>query len=81
MQNAQALEHKNGTSKYVCKYLGKFYDGNYVVLCEDIYTGEWVIGKVHLHNTKILTSKINEDKSFAKESNSYHPKLINMPHF
>ena len=81
MQNAQALEHTNGTSKYVCKYLGKFDEGNYVVLCEDIHTGEWVLGKTHLHNTKIVTSKFNEDKAFAKDRNKNHPKGRDMPHF
>ena len=74
MQNAQALEHTNGTSKYVCKYLGKFDKGNYVVLCEDIQTGEWVLGKKHLHNTKIVSSKYNEDKAFNKDRYKNHPK-------
>ena len=74
MQNAQALEHTNGTSKYVCKYLGKFKEGNYVVLCEDIHTGKWVLGKMHLHNTKIVSSKFNEDKDFNKDRNKNHSK-------
>ena len=33
MQNAQALDHTNGIAKYVCKYITKFDEGNYVVLC------------------------------------------------
>ena len=45
MQTAQALENTNGTSNYVCKYLGKFDEGNYVVLCQNIHTGHWVLGK------------------------------------
>ena len=39
-QNAQALDHTNGISKYVCKFIDKFDDGNYVILCEDLHTGE-----------------------------------------
>ena len=66
MQNAQALDHTNGLTKYVCKYIAKFDDGNYCLLMQDIHTGDWVIGKTHLHNTKIIRSKINEDKAFTK---------------
>ena len=79
MQNAQALDHTNGISKYVCKYIGKFDDGNYVVLCEDSHSGEWVLGKTHLHNTKIVTSKINEDKAFDNDRQKNHPKGRDMP--
>ena len=38
MQNAQALDHTNGIAKYVCKYITKFEQGNYVVLCQDVHT-------------------------------------------
>ena len=44
MQNAQALDHTNGLTKYIYKYVGKFDDGNYVFLCQDIHTGECVLG-------------------------------------
>ena len=63
MQNAHALDHTNGLTKYVCKYISKFDKGNYAILMQDIHTGELVLGKVHLHNTKIVRSKINEDKA------------------
>ena len=59
MQNAQALDHTNGLTKYVCKYIAKFDESNYTLLCQDIHTGDWVIGKTHLHNTKVIRSKIN----------------------
>ena len=81
MQNAQALDHTNGIAKYVCKYISKFDDCNYVVLCQDIHTGQWVLGKTHLHNTKIVTSKINEDKAFKQERFKNHPKGRDMPYF
>ena len=81
MQNAQALDHTNGISKYICKYLGKFDKGNYVVLCEGIHTGKWILGKTHLYNTKIVSSKFNEDKAFNKDRERNHPKGQDMPHF
>ena len=81
MQNAQALDHTNGIAKYVCKYIMKFDDGNYVTLCQDIHTGQWVLGKKHLHNTKIVTSKYNEDKAFGKDRNKLHPRGRDMSHF
>ena len=79
MQNAQALDHTNGLSKYVCKYISKFDQGNYVILCQDIHTGEWVLGKNHLHNTKIMTSKYNEDKAFEKIVIKIIPKVVTCP--
>ena len=81
MQNAQALDHTNGIAKYVCKYIMKFDDGNYVTLCQDIHTGQWVLGKKHLHNTKVVTSKYNEDKAFGKDRNKLHPRGCDMSHF
>ena len=66
MQNAQLLAHTNGVAKYVTKYIAKVDQGNYVVLCQDVHTGKWVLAKNHLHNTKIVSSNINEDKAFEK---------------
>ena len=81
MQNAQALDHANGLAKYVCKYIGKFDEGNYIVLCQDIHSGDWVLGKTHLHNTKIVRSKINEDKAYSKNRSKNHPKGRDVSHF
>ena len=72
--NAQELDYTNGLSKYLCKCAGNFDDGNYIVLCQDIHTGEWVVGKYHLHNTKIARSKINEYRSYQNSRNKYHPR-------
>ena len=74
MQNAQVLEHTNGLAKYVCKYITKIDEGNYVVLCVDVHTGQWVLAKTHLHNTKIVSSKINEDARFRQQKFKHHPK-------
>ena len=81
MQNAQALDHTNGIAKYVCKYITKFDQGNYVILCQDIHTGQWVLGKKHLHNTKIVTSKYNKNKAFGTDRMKLHLKGRDMPHF
>ena len=54
MQNAQAIDHINVLTKYVCKYISKFNDGNYAILMQNIHTRELVLGKIHLHNTKKL---------------------------
>ena len=81
MQNAQALDRTTGDAKYVCKCIGKFDDGNYVVLCQDIHTGQWVLGKTHLHNTKSVTSKFNKDKAFDWERVKKHTKGCGMPYF
>lgn len=80
MQNAQMLEHTNGCTKYCVKYITKFDEDNYVVLCQDIHTGEWVLGKTRLHNTKIVSSKINEDKAFEQQRHKNHPKGRHLAH-
>ena len=40
IQDAQILEHTNGLAKYVCKYITKVDEENYVVLCVDVDTGQ-----------------------------------------
>ena len=66
MQDAQALDHTNELSKYVCKYVGKFDEGKCVVLCQYTHTSQWVRGKPHLHITKTVRSNINEKKHTKK---------------
>ena len=81
MQNVQALDHTNGLSKYVCKYIAKFDDGNYVVVSQNIHNGNIVLEKTHLHNTKIARSNINEQKAYEKNRKKKHPRGRDMPHF
>eukprot|EP00956_Cyclotella_meneghiniana_P028973 scaffold69032_cov51-Cyclotella_meneghiniana.AAC.1 len=81
MQNAQALAHTNGIPKYVCKYITKFDKDNYVMLLQDIHTGEWIVSKTKLHNTKVVRSNINEDKAFDKKRYKNHPKGRDMAYF
>ena len=67
MQNAQALDHTNGLAKYFCKYIGKFDETNYTMLWQDSESGDFVMGKTHLHNTKVVRSNINENKASARQ--------------
>ena len=74
MQNAQVLTGTNGVARYVVKYVVKLDEGNRCVVWADSHSGA-VIQAQHtfLHNTKITSSKANEDKSFAKFWESKHP--------
>ena len=80
MQNAQALDHTNGLANYVVKYISKFDETNYTTLCQDSESGDFVMGRNHLHNTKVVRSKINEDKYFARQRAKNHPKGREHPH-
>ena len=68
MQNVQYLTLCGGVSKYVVKYIGKIDEQNYVIICTDSSkNGKLVSKSFFLHNTKVVGSKINEDK--RKEQN------------
>ena len=60
MQNIQRLTRNGGCSKYVCKYIAKIDEQNYVVVKVD-GQGQLVTQANFLHNTKVLSSKIGED--------------------
>jgi predicted GIY-YIG superfamily endonuclease len=62
MQNIQVLTQSGGVNKYVCKYIAKLDEQNYVVMKTDSYKNGCLIKKsVFLHNTKVSTTKINEE--------------------
>ena len=68
MQNVQYLTLCGGVNKYVVKYIGKIDEQNYVIICTDSSkNGKLVSKSFFLHNTKVVGSKINEDK--RKEQN------------
>ena len=73
MQNIQMLTDCGGVNKYVCKYIGKIDEQNYVVMHVD-GKGQLVSKGQFLHNTKISTSKKNEDEARAKQRFSNHPQ-------
>lgn len=61
MQNVQRLVGTGGCSKYICKYIAKLDEQNYVVIEVD---GEdkLVTQATYLHNTKVSSSKMGEEK-------------------
>ena len=70
MQNIQVLTQSGGVNKYVCKYIGKIDKQNYIIVSTN-GTGKLVIKSTFLHNTKISSSKIAEDKDRKAYEN--HP--------
>jgi predicted GIY-YIG superfamily endonuclease len=71
MQNAQLLTDCGGVNKYVCKYIGKIDEKNYVIVNVD-GKGQLTTKSVFLHNTKVTTSKINEDKARENSRDNSH---------
>ena len=73
-QNAQILHGSNGVAKYVVKYIVKLDQGNRCVVWADAHSGA-VMQAEHqfLHNTKITSSKKNEEKAFEKSRKKFHP--------
>ena len=64
MQNIQILLHGGGVNKYVCKYIAKLDEQNYIVVMVDPETnGQLVKVARFLDNTKVQTTKINEEKA------------------
>ncbi|KAL7538852.1 hypothetical protein ACHAXR_012264, partial [Thalassiosira sp. AJA248-18] len=74
MQNAQILNGTHGVASYVVKYIVKLDEGNRCTVWSDAHTGA-VMRAEHqfLHNTKITSSKKNEDKAFEKSRARHHP--------
>ena len=66
MQNLQILYGANGVAWYVVKYIVKLDQGNHCIVWADAHTGA-VMRAEHqfLHNTKITSSKANEEKAHA----------------
>ena len=74
MQNVQSLTGTNGVNKYVCKYVGNFYEGNKVVVRSNPHdAGRLVTMTKFLHNTKISSSAINEKRAHEKSRDHKHP--------
>ena len=73
MQNRQTLKDCGGVNKYVCKYVGKIDEQNYVVVYMD-GKSQLVTKGQFLHNTKITTSKKNKDDFRQKDRSCNHPQ-------
>ena len=68
MQNIQLIKGTGGCNKYVCKYVGKIDEQNFVVVkANPNDNGNLITQSNFLHNTKVTGSKINED---AKKESS-----------
>ena len=75
MQNIQLLTQTGGVNKYVCKYIGKIDEQNYIVVYTDKESnGSLVTKATFLHNTKVATSKINEDKERKSKKDNAYPQ-------
>ena len=65
MQNFQVLTGTGGCSKYVCKYIEKIDENNYVVVLVD-GSGKLVTKATFLYNIKVTHSKIGKYKDREK---------------
>lgn len=75
MQNAQILTGECGAvSRYVAKYIVKLDEGNRIIVWADQHTGAVLRAeKNFLHNTKITSSRIAENKAHEKSRKAKHP--------
>ena len=72
--NYQILTGTNRVARYVVKYIVKLDECNRITVWADAHTGAAIrVEKQFLHNTKIVTSKIYEEKAFKKSRKSKHP--------
>ena len=81
IQNAQTFDHANGLSKYVYKYVGKFNEGNYIILYQNIHTSKQIIRKSHLHSIKIMWIKINKDKAYKNNRRKNYLRACDIHYF
>ncbi len=75
MQNVQRLNGSGGCSKYVCKYIAKIDEQNYVIIEVD-GVGQLVSKASFLHNTKVSSSKNIQDKERNIHSNKPQGRCI-----
>ena len=68
MQNAQVLTATGGCSKYCLKYCIKVDEQNFVIVQAE-NDSKMVTKAKYLHNTKIVSSKMAEDKDCKKYEN------------
>ena len=67
MQNIQWLTTSGGLNKYICKYIGKIDENNYVIIRAHPHDpGRLVCQTIFLHNTKITSSSINEKRPLKR---------------
>jgi hypothetical protein len=75
MLNVQQLTECGGVNKYVNKYITKIDEQNFVIVNVDGQrNGALVTKSQFLHNTKVVSSKINEDKAKENMRGNDHPQ-------
>jgi hypothetical protein len=79
MTNAQIVLQASGVLKYILKYIAKRDEGNKAILFANGRTNDIWVGYQFLHNTKIVTSAINESKAFQNKRHSSHPMGTEVP--
>ena len=74
MQNIQLIKGTGGCNKYVCKYVGKIDEQNYVVVkANPKDSGQLITQSNFLHNTKVTGSKLNEDLARQRSKDKDKP--------
>ena len=80
MQNIQILTQCGGVNKYVCKYIGKVDEQNYVIVQANNAHGNGSFSlstkTTFLHNTKVSSLKFQEDKNRKKHNNKPQAQYI-----
>ena len=71
MCNVQSITHGAGLCKYLLKYIGKFDLVRRILSHANAHSRSTRIGSKFLHNTKIGTSRYNEERAF-KQSRDKH---------
>ncbi len=79
MTNAQIVLQASGVSKYILKYISKRDKGNKAILFANCCTNDIRVGSQFLHNTKLVSSAINESKAFQSKRYSSHPTGTEIP--
>ena len=79
MNNTQLISEARGVPKYILKYVAKRDEGNKAILFASGHTDDIRVGSQFLHNTKIVSSAINESKAFHNKRFSSHPTGTEVP--
>ena len=67
--NAQVITQTYGCNKFICKYVGKIDEQNYVVVSTSgNKNGSLITIATFLNNTNISSPKLNEEKAFDKQN-------------
>ena len=68
MQNLQKILHSGGCSKYIIKYIGKIDAQNYIIVYTNGHkNGQLVTKGTFVHNSKLSSSKKNEEQALEKK--------------